>query len=329
MSKNDKPTSLDYTNAITSSHNEKEKSLNVITANSLIPIRFGKVEVDYYESGIGAGCVSQARYFSNGSYQETKIITKGDKLGSAHKTTVSFINKKPEELGGRAFVIHDDIGAVKVWFNLDFSNDEPNLENTYRSIQVNILSSHTHETIANRTALAIDLDSSFLAIHSMYYIIISSNTVGVKPDSYSFNASLPIKNTPGTEAASLNGKHFLINSALNSEKYYVWYNVNGTGVDPLVSERTGIMVAIPSGCKASVVAQNTGIALSNTGKFITNIDEDTLVVTNALIGATDLSADVNTGFLVFVQTFGKSRELIATLIMTYNEAGHISSVERL
>ena len=326
---NKKPSSLDYTNAIVDAHNERDRATDVITVNNLVPARYGRVELDYYTAGPGNGNVREARYYSDGVYQETKIIFNGDKLGSAHKTTINFINRTAESLAGRAFVLYDSVGAVKIWYNVDFSNTEPPVDGTYRSIQVNLFSSHTPETIANRTALAVDLDAAFLAVSSMYYIIVSSATTGEKPDSYDFNTSLYLRNTKGTNAVSLNNKYFFINSAANANQYYVWYNVGGAGVNPNIVGKTGIMVAISSGSSANAVATATKTALENTNKFITNIDSATLVVTNTLIGTANLAIDVNTSFYIFVQTLGEARKLIVTLIMTYNAQGNVTTMERL
>lgn len=329
MQKNNTPSTLDYTNAITNAHNEKDRATNVVSVNSLVPTRYGKVEVDYYTSGPADGNISQARYYSEGAYQETKIITRADTLGSAHKTTISFINRTAESLAGRAFVIYDSVGAVKVWYNVDFSNTEPAVANTYRSIQVNLLSSHNHETIANRTALALDLDNEFLAIYSLYYVIISSINVGIKENSYSFNSSLIIKNTAGTESISLNNKYFYINSALNEVQYYVWFNVNGEGMDPSISGKTPIMVTISKGYNSTQVAESLKTALDGVDKFITNIDGDNLFITNKLIGLTNPTVDVNTDFLSITRVEGKNRELLVTLLMVYTAEGNIQSVERI
>lgn len=329
MSKNDKPSSLDYTNAITNSHNEENKALNVIAVNSLVPNRFGKVEIDYITSGLGIGEIGTVRYYSNGTYQETKIITRGDKLGSAHKTTISFINRTPASLDGKAFILYDNGGAVKVWFNVDFASTEPTVTGTYRSISVNLLSSNDHETVAKKTALALSMDPQFLAVYSLYYIIISSATVGVKSNSEDVNTGLFIKNTAGIEPISLNNKYFYINSANNVVQYYVWYNVNGAGVDPLVPGKTGVMVAISTGSTSQIVAQATKTSLDALGNFITNIDSDTLLITNNLIGVTTFASENNTDFLVFVQKAGKNRELLTTLNLAYNINGDIISVERL
>lgn len=329
MSKNDKPSSLDYTNAITSSHNEEAKALNVINVNSLVPTRFGKVEIDYITSGFGVGEIGTVRYYSNGTYQETKVITRGDKLGTAHKTAVSFINRTPASLDGKAIILYDNGGAVKVWFNVDFGSTEPSVPDTYRSIEVNLLSSNDHETVAKKTALALAMDSQFLAVYSLYYIIVSSSTVGSKPDSKDFNTSLFVKNTAGIDPVTLNNKYFYINSANNVTQYYVWYNVSGTGVNPNIAGKTGVMVAISTGSTAQVTAQATKNALDAVGDFITNIDSDTLLITNNLIGVTDLAQDVSTGFLFFVQKEGQSRELLVTLNLSYSNTNDIISVERL
>lgn len=328
-SKNYKASGLDYTNAITDSHNEDSKALNVVAVNNLVPSRFGKVDLTYITSGLGAGNVGQARYYSDGVYQETRIQTRGDSLGTAHKTTLNFINKTPSFLSGKSFVVYDNVGAVKVWFNVDFSSTEPVVSNTYRSIVVNLLSSHTSEVIASRTAQAFSMDASFVAVYSLYYTIISSSSSGEKLDSYDINTSLAIKNTKGISPIPLNNKYFFMNSALNEVEYYVWYNVAGLGTDPAISGKTGIQVNIPNGASAQIVAQNTKIALDMVDKFITNINEDTLIVSNVKIGITSITLDVDTDFYIYTYKVGKNRELIVILEMTYDSEGNVTSVERL
>jgi hypothetical protein len=59
---------------------------------------------------------------------------------------------------------------------------------------------------------------------------------------------------------SLNNKFFLISSP--ATKYYVWFNVGGSGTDPSIPTLTGIMVAISPNATASVVAAQTAAALS-------------------------------------------------------------------
>jgi hypothetical protein len=329
MSKNYKPSSLDYTNAITDSHSEESKALSVVTANNLVPVRFGKVELTYITSGPGIGSVGQARYYSNGVYHETRIICRGDELGSAHKTTINFINRTALSLAGKAFVIYDSLGPVKVWFNVDFSNTEPNIGDSPRSIEVNLLSTHDFETIARRTSQAISLDSEFLAVYSAYYVIISSSSVGHRENSYDLNTSMAIKNKMGTDDSSLNSKYFFINSALNAQQYYVWFNVENTGVDPQINGKTGLRVDIAKGSNSEIVCQSTKSTLDSTGKFLTNISSDTLIITNVNVGQTSVASDVSVDFLIFTQKLGENRELLAILNMEYDSQNNIISVERV
>jgi hypothetical protein len=73
--------------------------------------------------------------------------------------------------------------------------------------------------------------------------------------------------TVADTAGSLNSKFFLLNSAYDLRKYYVWYNVNSAGVDPLVSGRTGIQVSVATGASAVTVAQATQAAVNAVADF--------------------------------------------------------------
>lgn len=329
MSGNIKKTELDYTNSLTNSHNEAEKAFNVIDASSLVPFRYGKIDLDYVTSGYGIGQIKTAKYYSNGIFQETKVICRGNNLGSAHKTTVNFVNKIPSSLAGRSFVVYDNVGAVNIWFNVDGANTAPVVAATYRNIEIPLLSTDNHELVAQKASAVIHADSLFISVYTSYYIIISSSSAGVRQNSYDINSSLPIRNTAGSASQNLNSTYWSINSALNANQYYVWYNVNGGGTDPAISGKTGIVVAITTTSTASEVAQSTKTALDATGKFITNISEESLEITNIAIGATTKFLENTSGFLIWVPVTGESRTLLATIQLTYNASDELSSAERL
>jgi len=328
-SKNRKMTKLDYTNAITAAYNDDAHALNVVNVNSLVPVRFGKVAVQYITSGNGAGQVGQADYYSEGVYQETRIVCRGDNLGSAHKTTINFVNRTPASLAGKAFIIFDAIGPVTVWFNVDFSNSAPTIPGAYRDLEVNLLASHDSETIAKRVAQTIAFDSAFLTVYSSTYVIISRSSSGLVADSYDFDTQLFLKNTQGSNPLPLNNRYFFINSASNANQYYVWYNVNGGGTDPAIAGKTGLMVAIPTGSGANTVAAATAAVLNSSNKFITNINGDTLEVVNNLVGLSDPAKENDTGFLIFVEKLGEARQLLASVVITYDEDCNIIAAERL
>jgi hypothetical protein len=329
MANNADLSSLDYTNVIRDSHNEPAHALNVVEVNSLVPARFSKVELEYITSGNGIGEVGVANYYSDAAYETTKISVRGDNLGSAHKTKVYFLNRKPEQLAGKAFQIHDNGGGIAVWYNVDSLNTQPIDAGVYRYIEVNILSSDNHEQIAQKTALTIDADASFIAIYTSFIVLISNNSSGIRPDSVNIDAQLTIKNVSGSNPTPLNSKYFLINSATDTDQYYVWYNVGGTGVDPTVGGKTGLMVAIPNGASETQVANSTKIVLDSTTKFITNISDGILSVRTKLIGVTTMSSDYNTSFFIQREKEGLDRQLLVTLILTYNGSNELVSAERL
>lgn len=334
MAGNRKENTLDYTNSLTKGFNEQNKAFDTVNVNSLVPVRYGKVDLTYITTaGCSKGKIATAKYYSDGVYQETRVVTRGNSLGSAHKTTINFVNKTPASLAGKAFVIYDDTGAVLIWFNVDGANTAPVVPATYRSIEVALLSTDNHEAIAEKTAARISLDASFISLYTSYFIITSSITTGVKPNSYDHNTCLYLKNTAGSNSRTLNNTYWFINSALNANQYYVWYNVSGGGTDPLIAGKTGIMVAISSTSTSAQVAVATKSALDATGKFLTNIDEgickDTLLISNALIGASTSITENTSEFLVLLVREGEGRELLVTLELIYSLDGSLTSVERV
>lgn len=322
MAKNATKTGLDYTNAITNSHNEEAKALNIIDVGSLVPARYGKVLLEYNSDGT----ISKVDYLSNGVYQETRVVCNADSVGSAHKTTVNFTGRTPQLLAGKAFVVHDAIGATAIWFNMDNSNTEPIVSGTYRSIEVNILSSDNPSTIASKTSQKVHSDPLFISMYSLYYTIISVANAGIRPDSYDVNSGVSLKNTSGSNAQTLNNKVWHI--SIPSTDYYVWYSVSGGGTDPLIPGKTGIMVNVPLGATANTVANSTKIALQNTQKFTVTVKEDNLLITNNYVGVCTDPEEGNSNFVIFVQRSGEDRNLLVTLLLGYNSNGELISVER-
>lgn len=109
-------------------------------------------------------------------------------------------------------------------------------------------------------------------------------------------------------AGSLNSKYFYINSASNSRQYYVWYNVNSLGVDPAISGKIGIQVAVATGAAAATVATATKVALDSQLDFVATVGTTKVTVTNSNNGnATDATAQTS-GFTVAVTTQGDGED---------------------
>jgi len=96
---------------------------------------------------------------------------------------------------------------------------------------------------------------------------------------------------------SLNGDYFLLNSARNSRKYYVWYKTSGGAVsDPAISERIGIKVEVDTGATADDVATATGAMIALLDDFSTGVSTNEITITLAKNGNADNAADGDTGF---------------------------------
>lgn len=114
-------------------------------------------------------------------------------------------------------------------------------------------------------------------------------------------------------AGSLNSKYFLINSGQNEKLYYVWYNVGGTGVDPLVPNRVGIEVPINFNEQAEIVSFATQLILDFKDEFnVTKGLNAKIKIENVLFGSSSI-ADFNTGF-----TFSTINDGVSKLVRSYD-----------
>ncbi len=103
-------------------------------------------------------------------------------------------------------------------------------------------------------------------------------------------------------AGSLNDTYFLFSDAGDVHKYYVWYNIDAAGTDPLVTGRVGIEVAGAEDATASTLGGATRTAITTTaGAYVTVTGATTsVVIQNILPGVTTATADgaAPTGFTI-------------------------------
>lgn len=97
-------------------------------------------------------------------------------------------------------------------------------------------------------------------------------------------------------SAITSGQSFNINTALDANKYYVWFNKDGAGGDPHVIGRVGIPVAIISADSALTVASKTNTALNLVAGFssVDNLN-GTITVSRTSAGITADSSNNNMG----------------------------------
>lgn len=126
-----------------------------------------------------------------------------------------------------------------------------------------------------------------------------------------------------TAASTLTtGDHFLLNGPSNEINYYVWYNKDAAGGDPMVSGRVGIPVAIITGDTAAQVATKTAAAVTAEADFNATALSTAVTIVAARAGITDISVDNTTGFVITTTAYGATApgtELSTIRSLIFNE----------
>lgn len=102
--------------------------------------------------------------------------------------------------------------------------------------------------------------------------------------------------------SNLNSAYFLLDSP--STDYYVWYNVDSQGVDPAISGRTGVEVALVAMDSDSSVASATATEIDGLSAFSAGAVGALVTITAASSGDVPDTTDGNTGFSFSTSTQG-------------------------
>jgi hypothetical protein len=125
----------------------------------------------------------------------------------------------------------------------------------------------------------------------------------------------------GDSSSSLNNKYFLINGPRNLNNYYVWYNVDSSGVDPNIANRQGIQVPISEGDSSAIVALATRLAMNLNSdfasEFVTKNLDDVVELTAKITGSC-VFTDFNTGFS-FLEVYTGITELVKEIELPYED----------
>ena len=108
--------------------------------------------------------------------------------------------------------------------------------------------------------------------------------------------------------------YFLLNSALDLEEYYFWYDTTGSDPDPAVSDRIGVRIDVSALTTATEVATKTKDILNRYSyDFSASSLTDTVTITNTSEGPSEdieLGAGMGAaGFTVAVTTQGRGENL--------------------
>jgi len=112
-------------------------------------------------------------------------------------------------------------------------------------------------------------------------------------------------------SSSLNSKYWNLNT--KNESFYIWYDVDGAGVNPQIAGREGIRVSVSANDTAETVAGNTNSKLNEIlvprGEFTTSILTDTITLTMSENGPLEDSTAENSGFTINVTQEGVDNSL--------------------
>lgn len=119
-------------------------------------------------------------------------------------------------------------------------------------------------------------------------------------------------------SGSLNNKYFLLDDALDKNKYYIWFNVNSAGTDPVISGRIGLQVPLNTNDTADFVATALRIVIGSTSKFVcTLVSTNKLRIENIGFGQSSGVVDFNTSFTFTTIESGVS-EIVKNIQIPYD-----------
>lgn len=119
---------------------------------------------------------------------------------------------------------------------------------------------------------------------------------------------------------ALNNKYFFIYSAKDETLYYVWFNSNSLGTDPLLSG-TAVPVALATSDTAAQVATKLAIALDGLADFSASATTDTVTVISSNYGYSTSAYDGNSAFTFALTLEGQEQASEHDYVQVYTEEG--------
>lgn len=128
----------------------------------------------------------------------------------------------------------------------------------------------------------------------------------------------------------LNSRYFTVATPDNKILFYVWYNVDGNGVDPMVPNATGLEVPIVEGDSAGLVCLATSLIMENNAEFMYLFNKEKLTTSLKIVsktkGVVTQTGDVDTGFTFNTLTEG-TEEISGIVNLEYTN-GNISGFQK-
>lgn len=265
----------------------------------------------------GNGSESNVYSFIPGVAQETQISFLQAETGSNYTSKYFTLNSA------------NDYDQYYVWYQVNNVGTDPALADKL-AILVLLSSGDSATTIASKTANAINVNirdfesantGSVLTIDNLDFGKATNATIGTFSGS-TITATTPIvgvgesatqevTTVTTTNSVSLGGKYWTINDVYNRHQYYIWYQVNGTGTDPALANKTGILVDVDSADTSTQVATKTSTKLNTISSFISTSSTNVITITDIKYGPTTASTAGTSGFTVVESVVGSLNVLLS------------------
>lgn len=320
--------SLDAIQTFRKSYNDINHAHDVVSVDSLVHERIYKVECTYIVLDNGSPEIETATYYGLGQNHTDKITAPQYPNGRGEISLISFYNKTPALLDGTYFIIYDSNGSVGIWFNVDGGSIPP-ATGADRDLEINILSSDNAITIANKVSIEVDLDAEFYASSFDSDCSIITSVSGDKPNATSGTSGVEISIQHGI--SSMNNTWFEISNINNTDNYYVWFNVDGAGVDPTPIAGTGIEVALINSDSDILIASKTAAAINAVSNLfiVSNNSSNIITSTYGRYGVTNGFSNGDSRFIFKNILQGEDCPVVSKLFITYGSNYEIASVERI
>lgn len=229
--------------------------------------------------------------------------------------TVSQQGDNPASLGGKYFTIYDDVGPVRIWFDVDNTSVAPPIPGGGRRIEVDIASNDSAVAVATALRSVVDADAKFAASRTNNEVTITSSSVGTRTDGSDFNTGFTISVvTQGAAAVTLGGKYFTMYDDVGPVR--IWFDVDNLSVAPAVPGGGRLLeVDISAGNTANQVAIALQAAVDADAKFIASVLTNVVTITSSAIGPrVDAADDGVTGFTLNVTQQGVANNVEFTIL---------------
>ena len=208
--------------------------------------------------------------------------------------TTTVQGKDPDSLGGTYFDISDDVGPVRVWFDVDNTSTAPS--NPGRLIEVDISANDSASDVATALQSKLNADAKYTATVSSNVVTVTHSTVGEKDDptdgvlstGFTFNII-----TQGADAVSIDGSYFVISDVNGGIAF--WFDVDDSGtVEPAHGQLRSVEInTVTSGMTDAQVAAEVEKALTSAAPYTAELAEVSLVTT-----LPDISGSLNNRYFL-------------------------------